>query len=90
MKERRSESRIHLQLPVVVQGKSSAGNTFIEKATIENLSGRGAFFSLESQLWEAATLQMHIDPEKSDLVTRVRVVRHQNKGVNIGVGVCIN
>ena len=58
---RRREWRIDLPLKALVEGKLPQGKMFKEKTTIENISGEGAYFGLDSEVTLGSKLKITIE-----------------------------
>jgi hypothetical protein len=61
---RRREWRLDLPLPAVIAGQLPQGRRFKETTTIKNISGTGAYFSLDSGLAVGSKLNLVIDLPK--------------------------
>jgi len=85
--ERRQVERLKLRLPVKVNGTNSMGRAFSEETTLEDLSPVGAFLSLRNPVEREARLNLLIDPARSDLKVKGRVVRWDDGSERKGVGV---
>lgn len=58
---RRREWRLELPLPVKIEGKLPDGKKFHEETTIENISAKGVYFSLDSGVIIGSRLNLVID-----------------------------
>jgi hypothetical protein len=85
--ERRAAGRLRLRLPLTVEWTGPGGRRFDEDTTLEDLSPGGAYFFLENCVAGDARLKVLIDPERSGLEVRGRVVRLDEGSGKSGVGV---
>ena len=78
-KERRCSERMSLNMPVIVSGTNSAGQTFYEVTSSINLSSSGIYFPLNQFLDRDTELQVWIVQITNGINTRfgakARVVR---------------
>ena len=86
-KERRLAERLKLNLPVKVNGTNTSGRVFSEETVLEDLSSKGAFLSLKNAVTEKTKLLLVIDPDRSNLHKKTRVVRVGKMSKKNGVGV---
>ncbi len=87
VKEMQRVNRLRLMLPVKVSGVNIIGKRFSENTTIKNISSGGAYLYMKNQVSTDASLRMMIDPDRSSLNIKARVVRIEKGENKTGVGV---
>jgi CheY-like chemotaxis protein len=75
--ERRSEVRVRLRVPVKLQGRDSAGNSFDIRTVTENVSKSGFLCACNLALENNAIVEVSIAGSKEGLVGSARVVRSE-------------
>jgi|GEM_PF-1163135 len=88
--ERRTARRFEVTWAVVIKGKDPAGERFDETGTLQNLSSRGAFFSLPKRVGLGARLEIEIRvpmKEESWMKYSAKVVRVNRQESSFGVAV---
>jgi hypothetical protein len=72
---RRSEWRLDLPLPAVVEGKLPRGKKFREPTRLENISSGGAYFCLDSGIIVGSKLNLVIDlPKRMTKGKRIKLL----------------
>ncbi|MFZ3090217.1 MAG: PilZ domain-containing protein [Nitrospirota bacterium] len=79
--------RLRLTLPVKVRGVNIIGKRFSENTFIKDISSGGAYLYMKEQVNTDAHLRMMIDPARSSLNIKARVVRIEKRENKTGVGV---
>lgn len=87
LKEMQRHNRLRLMLPVKVRGVNIIGKRFSEDAVIKDISSGGAYLYMKEQVSTDASLRIMIDPVRSSLNIKARVVRIVKEGDGNGVGV---
>ncbi|MBI3755362.1 MAG: PilZ domain-containing protein [Deltaproteobacteria bacterium] len=87
VKEMQRNNRLRLMLPVKVRGVNIIGKRFKEDAFIKDISSGGAYLYMKNQVSADARLRIMIDPARSSLNIKARVVRIVKEGNGNGVGV---
>ena len=74
-------------LPVKVRGVNIIGKRFSENTTLKDISSGGAYLYMKNQVNTDARFRMMIDPDRSSLNIKARVVRIGKEKNKTGVGV---
>jgi hypothetical protein len=77
--EKRSANRLDLRLPVKVSGVEVDGHKFSEESVLENIGTNGASFSLKAKLKSGSELNLVIDPTRSKVKKKAKVIRMSRK-----------
>ena len=85
--EKRFDRRLKINLPALVKGADNKGKNFSERATISDISSRGAYLLIKKRLRKDNRLQMVIDPDCSCLEISCRVARLEDANGGSGAGV---
>lgn len=76
-KERRSEPRVRLRVPLRVEGKDSAGDIFNALTTTENVSRSSLLSSCAVALEDGALLDVFLARDKNEHVGLAKVIRSE-------------
>ena len=87
VKELQRANRLRLMLPVKVRGVNIIGKRFSENTTLKDISSGGAYLYMKNQVNTDARFRMMIDPDRSSLNIKARVVRIGKEKNKTGVGV---
>ena len=88
--ERRNARRFHVSWDVAVRGMDSAGQTFNEASTLQNLSSLGAFLYLHRRVNQGERIELQIrTPFKRNnwMKYSAEVVRLEQESATAGVAV---
>lgn len=88
--DRRQAERLDLKFAVVVSGRDSTGEGFIETASMENISSEGALLNLQRDVAAGAELEIVIDPSNSSLKVLAKAVWAERDGEICRCGINFN
>ncbi len=93
--DRRITERHPVHLPLIVEGRTAEGSSFVEHTVMENLSLKGAFFELINDPDPRVTLELHIkiSPEPSSqahvMDVKSRMVRAVRRSQSTKHGIAV-
>jgi hypothetical protein len=84
--ERRRSQRVHIQIPLVVRGENSAGQSFNEETQTTTVNAHGCMLRLRADvIWSAALVLSHTMTREEVNCTVVHVGSPEGKKRDVGL-----